>query len=147
VKYLHFVDWKFKGTGFPNLSNSRYAKSRNAEMRNCETPFGAACGHHWWSREGKELVQLSSFFRVSGIATWSVKISHHKECRNVEIPKCEMAKSTRDPVLVIQRCWILGNLIEGLLFLFTINCSVTIQLSEPNHGSWTVGVSVAEALF
>jgi hypothetical protein len=73
--------------------------------------------------------------------------SSPQECRNAEIPKCEMAKSTRDPVLVIQRCWILGNLIEGLLLLFMINCSVTIQLAEPNHGSWTVGVSVAEALF
>jgi hypothetical protein len=25
-----------------------------------------------------------------------------------------------------------------------INCSVTIQLAEPNHGSWMVGDSVAE---
>jgi len=58
-----------------------------------------------------------------------------------------MEKSTQDPVLVIQWCWILGNLIEGLLFLFMINCSVMIQLSELNHGSSTVGVSVAEALF
>jgi len=53
-----------------------------------------------------------------------------------------MAKLMQDIVLVIQRCWILGNLIEGLLFLFTINCSVTIQLAEPNHGSWTVGVQL-----
>jgi hypothetical protein len=29
VKDLHVADWKVKGTGFPNLSNSRYAKSRN----------------------------------------------------------------------------------------------------------------------
>jgi hypothetical protein len=63
------------------------------------------------------------------------------------MPKYEMVKSTRDPVLVIKWYWIHGNLIEGLLFLFMINCSVTIQLAEPNHGSWTVGVSVAEALF
>jgi hypothetical protein len=63
------------------------------------------------------------------------------------MPKCEMAKSTRDPVLVIQRYWILGNLIKGLLLFFMINCLVMIQLVEPNHGSWTVGVSVAEALF
>jgi hypothetical protein len=28
-----------------------------------------------------------------------------------------------------------------------INCLVTIQLAEPNHGSWTVGDSVAEAFF
>jgi hypothetical protein len=62
------------------------------------------------------------------------------------MPKCEMAKSMRDPVLVIQRCWILGNLIEGLLVLFMINCSVTIQLAKLNHGSWTVGVSVDKAL-
>jgi hypothetical protein len=64
------------------------------------------------------------------------------KCRNA---KCEMAKSTRDPVLVIQRCWILGNLIEGLLLLFTVNRSVTIQLAELNHDSWTVGDSVADA--
>jgi hypothetical protein len=38
------------------------------------------------------------------------------------------------------------NMIEGLLLHFTVNYSVTIQLAEPNHGSWTVGVSVAEAL-
>ena len=69
------------------------------------------------------------------------------KCKNTEIPKCEMAKSMRDPVLVIQWCWILRNLIEGLLLLFMINCSIVIQLSEPNHGSWTIGVSVAEALF
>jgi hypothetical protein len=71
--------------------------------------------------------------------------SSQKECRNVEIPKCEMAKSMRDLVILIQRCWILGNLIEGLLFLFTINSSVMIQLAELNHGSWMVGVSVADA--
>jgi hypothetical protein len=58
-----------------------------------------------------------------------------------------MEKSTRDPVLVIQWCWILANLIKGLLFLFMINYSVKIQLAELNHGSWTVGVLVAEALF
>jgi hypothetical protein len=50
-------------------------------------------------------------------------------------------------VLVIQRCWILGNLIEGILFLFIINCSVTIQLVELNHVSWMVEVLVVEALF
>jgi hypothetical protein len=52
-----------------------------------------------------------------------------------------------DPMLVIQRCWILGNLIEGLLLIFMINCSVTIQLAKPNHGYLMVGVSVAEVLF
>jgi hypothetical protein len=29
----------------------------------------------------------------------------------------------------------------------TISCSVTIQLTELNHDSWTVGDSVAEAFF
>ena len=58
--------------------------------------------------------------------------------------KCEMAKSTRDPVLVIQWCWILGNLIKGLLFLFTVNQSVTIRLAKMNHDSWTVGDLVAD---
>jgi hypothetical protein len=48
---------------------------------------------------------------------------------------------------LIQRCWLIGNLIEGLLFHLTGNRSVTIQLAEPNHGSWTVGDSVAEAFF
>jgi hypothetical protein len=57
------------------------------------------------------------------------------------MPKCEMAKSTRDPMLVIQWCWILGNLIEGLLLLFT----VTIQLAELNHDSWMVGDLVLDA--
>jgi hypothetical protein len=61
------------------------------------------------------------------------------------MPKCEMVKSMRDPVLVIQWCWILGNLIEGLMFLFTVNRSVTIQLEELNHDSWAVGDSVVDA--
>jgi hypothetical protein len=73
--------------------------------------------------------------------------SSPQECRNAEILKCEMAKSMQDPVLVIQWCWIVGNLIKGLLLLLMINCSVTIQLAEPNHGSWTAGVLVAESLF
>jgi hypothetical protein len=34
-----------------------------------------------------------------------------------------------------------------LLLIFMINCSVTIHLVEPNHGSWTVGDSVTEAFF
>jgi hypothetical protein len=71
--------------------------------------------------------------------------SSPQECRNVEMPKCEMAKSTRDPMLVIQRCWILGNMIEGLLLLFTVNRSVMILLAELNHDSWIVGDSVADA--
>jgi hypothetical protein len=50
-------------------------------------------------------------------------------------------------VLVIQWCWILGNLIKGLLLLIMINCSIMIQLAKPNHGSWMVGVLVAESLF
>jgi hypothetical protein len=88
VKDCHFADWKVKGTGFPNLSNSRHAKSRNAEMRNCETPFGAACGHHWWSREGKKLVELNSILEFRGVG--GVKDTHNKnakmdEMRNAEI--------------------------------------------------------------
>jgi hypothetical protein len=31
------------------------------EMGNCKVPIGVAGGHHWWSREGKEPVELSSF--------------------------------------------------------------------------------------
>jgi hypothetical protein len=53
----------------------------------------------------------------------------------------------QDPADLIQRCWLFEHLIEGLLLIFMINCSVTIQLAEPNHGSWTVGDSVAEAFF
>ena len=68
-----------------------------------------------------------------------------QECRNDDMSKCKISKSTQDPILVIQQCWILGNLIEGLLFLFTVNRSVTIQLEELNHDSWTVGDSVADA--
>jgi hypothetical protein len=29
VKDHHFTDWRVKGTGFPNLSKSRYVKSQN----------------------------------------------------------------------------------------------------------------------
>jgi hypothetical protein len=39
---------------------------------------------HICGRWRKELVQPSS---ISEIVTWSVKISHHKECRNVEMRK------------------------------------------------------------
>jgi hypothetical protein len=46
---------------------------------------------------------------------------------------------------LIQRCWLIGNLIEGLLFHLTGNRSVMIQLDKLNHDSWTVGDSVADA--
>jgi hypothetical protein len=45
---------------------------------------------------------------------------------------------------VIQRCWLIGNLIEGLFFHLMVNCSVMIQLAELNHSSSTFGDSVAE---
>jgi hypothetical protein len=51
----------------------------------------------------------------------------------------------QDPTDLIQWCWLFQNLIEGLFLIFMINFSVTIQLAELNHGSWTVGDSVAEA--
>jgi hypothetical protein len=118
---------------------------RNAEMRNCESALWISA----WSPPvvtsskscREELEETSS---ISEFGTWRVETLHHRN-RNAEMPKCEMAKSTRDPVLVIQRCWILGNLIEGLLLLFTVNRSVMIQLAELNHDSWTVGDSVADA--
>jgi hypothetical protein len=89
----------------------------------------------------EELQETSS---ISEFGKWRVESLHHK---NVEMQKCEVVKSTQDPVLVIQWRWILGNLIEGLLSLFMINYSVMIQLSEPNHGSCTVVILVAKALF
>ena len=51
------------------------------------------------------------------------------------------------PMDLIQWCWLFENLIKGIMLIFTINFSVMIQLAEPNHGSWMVGVLVAEALF
>ena len=33
AKYHPFTDWKVKGMGFPNLSNSQYVKSRNNPSR------------------------------------------------------------------------------------------------------------------
>jgi hypothetical protein len=51
----------------------------------------------------------------------------------------------RDPIDLIQPCLLIGNLIEGLLLIFTINCSVMFQLEEPNRGSWTFGDSVFDA--
>jgi hypothetical protein len=56
--------------------------------------------------------------------------SSSQECQNAEILKWEMEKSTRDPMLVIQWCWILGNLIKGLMLLLMINFSATIQLEN-----------------
>jgi hypothetical protein len=46
---------------------------------------------------------------------------------------------------LIQRCWLIENLIEGLLFHLTSNRSVTIQLAELNRDSWTVGDSIDDA--
>jgi hypothetical protein len=51
----------------------------------------------------------------------------------------------QDLVDLIQWCWLFEHLIEGLLLIFMINCLVTIQLAEPNHGSWMVGNLVVEA--
>jgi hypothetical protein len=98
---------------------------RNAEMRNCESTL-------WIRAWSPPMVTSSKSYReeleetssISYFGTWRVEILHH---RNVEIPKWETVKSTQDPVLVIQRCWIPRNLIEGLLLLFTINRSVMIQ--------------------
>ena len=45
---------------------------------------------------------------------------------------------------LIERYWLIGNLIEGLLFHLIGNRSVTIQLTELNHDFWTVGESVAD---
>jgi hypothetical protein len=60
----------------PRIMNSRHAKSQNAEMRNAEMI---------------EASPAKLFFGVLGIATWSVKISHHKNCRNREMSKCKIA--------------------------------------------------------
>jgi hypothetical protein len=63
--------------------NPRNAKVRNTFLNKAVvTASGHICG-----RWRKELVQPSS---ISGIATWSVKISHHKNCRNREMMKCEI---------------------------------------------------------
>jgi hypothetical protein len=51
----------------------------------------------------------------------------------------------QDPADLIQWFWLFENLIEGLLLIFTVNHSVTIQLAELNHSSWTFGDSVVEA--
>jgi hypothetical protein len=68
--------------------------------------------------------------------------SRHAKLRIAEI------RNAKDILfLVIQCVQVNSNMIGGLLFHLTANCSVMIQLAEPNHGSWTVGVSVAEALF
>jgi hypothetical protein len=40
VKDHHVTDWKVKGTGFPNLLNSRYVKSRNYLSRQFEVCSG-----------------------------------------------------------------------------------------------------------
>ena len=123
---------------------SRTRDMRNREMLKCEIAkrFLVQLVVTW----GEE-ASGAKFFHSFGDCDLECRDSSPQEFRNAEIPKCEMAKSTRDPVLVIQRCWILGNLIEGLLLLFMINCSIMIQLAKPNHGFWMVGDLVAEAFF
>jgi hypothetical protein len=71
----HVADWKVKGTGFPNLSNSRYAKSRNYLSRQIEVCSGP-------------LIQLH--LRVSPIATWSDENLH---LRNNEMQYCEKIRT------------------------------------------------------
>jgi hypothetical protein len=66
------------------------------------------------------------------------------KCRNVEMGNGEI---NARPCDLIQRCWLFEHMIEGLSLIFMINYLVMIQLAEPNHGSWTVGDSVAEAFF
>jgi hypothetical protein len=41
-----------------------------------EAPFGVACGHRRWSREGKKLVVLSSISEFQTIMTWRVEMPH-----------------------------------------------------------------------
>jgi hypothetical protein len=44
-----------------------------------EAPFGVACGHNQWSREGKKLAELSSTSESRAIVTTgSIKTLHHK---------------------------------------------------------------------
>ena len=51
----------------------------------------------------------------------------------------------QNPADLIQQCWLIGKLIEGLLFHLAGNRLVMIQLAELNHDSWMVGDSVADA--
>jgi hypothetical protein len=113
---LHFGDRDLESR---DVSQQEFATCEIAKCRNAKNTF--------WCR-----------FRISGIGVSKHFTTGMPKCRN------EKWETTRDPVLVIQRCWILGNLIEGLLFLFTVNRSVTIQLAELNHDLWTVGDSVAD---
>ena len=120
-----------------------------------EAPFGAACGHHRWSREGKKLAVLSSISE-----SWRLQL---------EVPRPFITRMPRCEITKFKFCLALGhsqwayginarpcefnptvqvnlNMIGGLLLHFTVNYSVMIQLVELNYGSWMVGVSVAEVL-
>jgi hypothetical protein len=67
AKDRHFADWRVKGMGFPNLSNSRYVKSKTFSAINSRFDLDR---HFFWSIGYREM-------EGSRLET------HHKNVRSV----------------------------------------------------------------
>jgi hypothetical protein len=102
-----------------------------------EVPFGTACGHSQWSREGKKLVVLSSILesRRSRLGVSRSSITGMLRCEIMKLKLCLVLGHSQWAYELNARPYELHpmvqvnlSMIEGLLFLFTVNRSVVIQL-------------------
>jgi hypothetical protein len=102
VKYHPFTDWKFKGMRFPNLSNSRYTKSKNnpscwiKEKSGLSDP-GGECGrphqkgqvedymsNDMWQDQTMTSVKMIQHFRNLEITILSDMWQPHRSCQVIE---------------------------------------------------------------
>jgi hypothetical protein len=100
-----------------------------------EVPFGAACCHSQWSREGKKLAVLSSISKSRKLRL-GVSISSITGMLRCEITKLKLylgLSHSQWPYELNARPYELHttvqvnlSMIKGLLFLFTVNRSVVI---------------------
>jgi hypothetical protein len=130
------------------VSNSRHAKSRNAERDYCESRRleGKNVEIPSAVRLGKEGIRLWSFVdrwsgSISGIATWRVEMLRNRNSRHAKSRIAEI-RNERHFVSCNPTVQVNLNMIGGLLFHLTVNWSVTIQLAKLIHDSWSVGDSV-----
>jgi hypothetical protein len=102
-----------------------------------KAPFGATCGHRWWSREGKKLAVLSSISesRRSRLGVSRSFITGMSRCEITKLKLCLALDHSQWAYELNARPYELHptvqvnlSMIEGLLLLFTVNRSVVIHL-------------------
>jgi hypothetical protein len=102
-----------------------------------EAPFGTACGHSRWSCEGKKLAVLSSVSESqrSRLGVSRSYITGMTRCKITKLKLCLALGHSQWAYELNTRPYELHpivqlnlSMIEGLLFLFTVNRSVVIQL-------------------